>query len=56
MFEKPLDRSRIYRETPSRAMGLELLDRATRQLQVLDAVAGEDLSGESDWEVSSGDR
>ncbi|EAQ84557.1 hypothetical protein CHGG_08571 [Chaetomium globosum CBS 148.51] len=41
MFERPFDRSRIYRETPSRAMGLKLSDHATRQLQALDAVAGE---------------
>src|SRR5512146_2748675 len=36
MFEKPFDRNRIYRETPSRAMGLKLFDYAARQLQVLD--------------------
>ncbi|EAQ92764.1 hypothetical protein CHGG_00999 [Chaetomium globosum CBS 148.51] len=41
MFERPFDRSRIYRETPSPAMGLKLSDHATRQLQALDAVAGE---------------
>ncbi|EAQ88882.1 hypothetical protein CHGG_05501 [Chaetomium globosum CBS 148.51] len=39
MFERPFDRSRIYRETPSRAMGLKLSDHATRQLQASDAVA-----------------
>ncbi|EAQ88621.1 hypothetical protein CHGG_05240 [Chaetomium globosum CBS 148.51] len=41
MFKRPFDRSRIYRETPSRAMGLKLSDHATRQLQALDVVAGE---------------
>ena len=44
MFERPFDRSRIYRETPSRAMGLKLSDHAIRQLQALDAVAGKDPS------------
>ncbi|EAQ88440.1 predicted protein [Chaetomium globosum CBS 148.51] len=47
MFERPFDRSRVYRETPSRAMGLKLSDHATRQLQALDAVAGEAPSEES---------
>ncbi|EAQ87519.1 hypothetical protein CHGG_04138 [Chaetomium globosum CBS 148.51] len=47
MFERPFDRSRIYRETPSRAMGLKLSDHATRQLQALDVVAGEAPSEES---------
>ncbi|EAQ93098.1 predicted protein [Chaetomium globosum CBS 148.51] len=47
MFERPFDRSSIYRETPSRAMGLKLSDHATRQLQALDAVAGEAPSEES---------
>ena len=49
----PFDRNRIYRETPSRAMGLKLLDQATRQLQVLDAV--EDRSEESGWDTGSED-
>ncbi|EAQ82911.1 hypothetical protein CHGG_10729 [Chaetomium globosum CBS 148.51] len=47
MFEKPFDHNRIYRETPSRAMGLKLSDHAIRQLQALDAVAGKDPSEES---------
>ena len=46
MFEKPFDRSRIYRETPSRAVRLKLSDYTTRQLQVLDSVAEEDRSEE----------
>ncbi|EAQ91631.1 predicted protein [Chaetomium globosum CBS 148.51] len=46
MFERPFDRSRVYRETPSRAMGLKLLDHATRRLQALDVVAGVDPSEE----------
>jgi hypothetical protein len=53
MLEKAFDRSRVYRETPSRAMGLKLLDHATRQLQVLDAVAAEDRSEESAWDTGS---
>jgi ATP-dependent exoDNAse (exonuclease V) alpha subunit len=53
MFEKPFDRSRIYRETPSRAMGLKLFDHATRQRQVLEAVAAEDRSEESGWDTGS---
>jgi hypothetical protein len=53
MLEKAFDRSRVYRETPSRAMGLKLLDHATRQLQVLDAVAAEDCSEESGWDTGS---
>ncbi|EAQ89793.1 predicted protein [Chaetomium globosum CBS 148.51] len=44
MFEKPFDRNRIYRETPSRAMGLKLSNHAIRQRQALDAVAGKDPS------------
>lgn len=55
MFEKPFDRSRIYRETPSRAIGLKLFDHATRQLQALDAVAGENPSEESNWYINSED-
>jgi hypothetical protein len=42
MFERPFDHSRVYRETPWRAMGLKLLHHAARQLQALDTVAGED--------------
>ena len=53
MFEKPFDRSRVYREKPSRAMDLKLLDYTTRQLQTLDAMAGDDPFGESNWYVSS---
>jgi hypothetical protein len=53
MLEKAFDRSRVYRETPSRAIGLKLLDHATRQLQVLDAVAAEDRSEESGWDTGS---
>ncbi|EAQ83491.1 hypothetical protein CHGG_09895 [Chaetomium globosum CBS 148.51] len=41
LISRPLDRSRIYRETPSPAMGLKLSDHGIRQLQALDAVAGE---------------
>ena len=55
MFEKPFDRNKVYRETPSRAMNLKLLDYVARQLQVLDAVAEGDLIAESDSHVSSGD-
>jgi hypothetical protein len=36
-------------------MGLKLSDHATRQLQVLDAVAGEDPSEESNGYISSDD-
>jgi hypothetical protein len=53
MLENAFDRSRVYRETPSRAMGLKLLDHATRQLQVLDTVAAEDRSEESGWDTGS---
>ncbi|EAQ89739.1 hypothetical protein CHGG_06358 [Chaetomium globosum CBS 148.51] len=53
MFERPFDRSRVYRETPSRAMGLKLLDHATRRLQALDAVAGVDPSEELSGFISS---
>ncbi|EAQ92034.1 predicted protein [Chaetomium globosum CBS 148.51] len=52
MFEWPFDRSRVYRETPSRAMGLKLLDHAITQLQALDAVAGEDPLGLSGFITS----
>ena len=55
MLEKAFDRSRVYRDTPSRAMGLKLLDHATRQLQVLDAVAEEDPSEEPGWDTGSED-
>ena len=55
MFENPFDRNRVYRETPTRAMNLKLLDHTARQLRALDAVAEEDLSEESDWQVSNGD-
>ena len=55
MFEKPFDRSRIYRETPSRAVRLKLSDYTTRQLQVLDAVAEEDPSEEPGWDTGSED-
>jgi hypothetical protein len=53
MFEKPFDRSRIYREPPSRAVRSKLSDHATRQLQVLDAVAEEDRFGELAWDTGS---
>jgi hypothetical protein len=53
MFERPFDRSRVYRETPSPAMGLKLLDHATRRLQALDAVAGVDPSEELSGFISS---
>lgn len=53
MFEKPFDRNRIYREIPSRAMELKLLEHATRQLQVLEAV--EDRSEESGWDTDRED-
>lgn len=55
MFEKPFDRNRVYRETPTRAMNLKLLDHRARQLQVLDASADEHLWEGSDWQVSSAD-
>ena len=60
MFEKPFDRSRIYRETPSRAVRLKLSDYTTRQLQVLDSVAEEDRSEEDPseepgWDTGSED-
>lgn len=55
MFERSFDRSRVYRETPSRAMGLKLLDHATRRLQALDAVAGVDPLEELSGFISSDD-
>jgi ATP-dependent exoDNAse (exonuclease V) alpha subunit len=52
MFENPFDRNRVYRETPTRALNLKLLDHAARQLQVLD-IDAEDVSEASDWQESS---
>jgi hypothetical protein len=36
-------------------MGLKLFDHATRELQALDAVAGEDPSEEPGWDTGSED-
>jgi ATP-dependent exoDNAse (exonuclease V) alpha subunit len=54
MFENPFDRDRVYREKPSSAMKLKLADHVVRLLQELEEVEDDELSEESDWDVSSG--
>jgi hypothetical protein len=54
MFENPFDRDRVHREKPSSAMKLKLADHVVRLLQELEEVEDDELSEESDWDVSSG--
>jgi ATP-dependent exoDNAse (exonuclease V) alpha subunit len=53
LFENPFDRSRVYRQPPTPAMKMKLLDYFARQLQVSEDVDDEDLSEESVWQESS---
>jgi hypothetical protein len=53
LFENPFDRSRVYRQPPTPAMKMKLLDYAARQLQVLEDVDDDDLSDESVLQESS---
>jgi hypothetical protein len=53
LLENPFDRSRVYRQPPTPAMKMKLLDYAARQLQVLEDIDDDDRSDESVLQESS---